>query len=151
MAPAWHISCILGSQICVLQVDNAKALIQPYSEEGMQICVYRYEKLWLPFLKVHRADAKLSAPLDIAWAWFMHTIAPSKYAADLKRLLELDPSQIQAPGPLFDEDEHRVGSYSPKGLSLVSVAALQVYIGPAHATLSSLILPAFLSCPTMHH
>lgn len=93
------------------QVDEAKENIQPYSVEGMRLCVYRYEVLWLPFLKKHMGKENLSAPLDIAWAWLMHALAPSKYAKDLSTVLNINAEEICAPGPLYSQHLERVCFY----------------------------------------
>jgi len=40
----------------------------------------RYEQLWLPLLKVAPKDTVLVPPLDIAWLWHCHRLAPVSYA-----------------------------------------------------------------------
>lgn len=41
----------------------------------------------------------MAAPLDVAWAWLMHALAPSKYAADVQRIANVAASEIQADSP----------------------------------------------------
>ena len=42
----------------------------------------RYEELWLPLLVAQSNDEKaLVPPVDIAWVWHLHRLAPLKYAA----------------------------------------------------------------------
>ena len=46
--------------------------------------VARYEELWLPLLAAREQKGTSSAlvpPIDIAWAWHLHRLAPLKYAA----------------------------------------------------------------------
>lgn len=48
----------------------------------LQHAVQRYEHCWLPLLSRHAhnlAAAPLAPPLDVAWVWFAHTIAPVAY------------------------------------------------------------------------
>jgi hypothetical protein len=60
---------------------------------NINICLYRYEKLWLPFAAEHSGKT-LSAPLDIAWVWHCHLLAPMTYVNDCIRVCntEIDHS-----------------------------------------------------------
>jgi hypothetical protein len=40
----------------------------------------RYGHLWLPLLKAAAPDAALCPPLDVAWLWHCHRLAPASYA-----------------------------------------------------------------------
>ena len=40
----------------------------------------RYEQLWLPLLRSAPKDFVLVPPLDIAWLWHCHRLAPASYA-----------------------------------------------------------------------
>ena len=93
-----------------MQVDAAKNLAL-YSPEGMNRAVQRYETCWLPLLAKHRGVRDMGAPLDVAWAWLMHALAPSKYAADVQSIAGVAASAIQADSP-----QHR----SPEAMSNVS-------------------------------
>ena len=48
-------------------------------------CPHRYELYWLPLAARYQAT-KLAAPLDIAWAWHVHMLAPDQYEVDCKRV-----------------------------------------------------------------
>lgn len=65
----------------------------------MQKAVQRYETCWLPLLAKHRGVRGMGAPLDVAWAWLMHALAPSKYAADVQRIAGIAATDIQADSP----------------------------------------------------
>jgi hypothetical protein len=43
--------------------------------------VYRYEKIWMPMYAAapDSVRATLIPPLDVAWVWHVHRLAPSKY------------------------------------------------------------------------
>ena len=42
----------------------------------------RYEMLWLPLVAANfKRSKELAAPLDIAWVWHVHMLAPESYAA----------------------------------------------------------------------
>lgn len=48
----------------------------------LQKAVQRYEHCWLPLIRRHAhnlAASPLAPPLDVAWVWFAHTIAPVAY------------------------------------------------------------------------
>ncbi|GFH12369.1 uncharacterized protein HaLaN_08039 [Haematococcus lacustris] len=59
-----------------------------------RVAVRRYETLWLPLLAGHAATQELIPPLDVAWAWLCHRLAPAAYEADCLRLFgrRLDPA-----------------------------------------------------------
>lgn len=85
------------TEVC-LQVDAAKELAL-YSPAGMRVAMYRYEVLWLPLLvRTRRTD--IAPPLDVAWAWLMHALAPSKYAADVERVLAVPAVSLTVVGAL---------------------------------------------------
>ncbi len=52
-------------------------------EAVLAAAIRRYERLWLPLLAAHGRDggdgAALAAPLDIAWVWWCHSLAPHPY------------------------------------------------------------------------
>ncbi|KAL5007201.1 hypothetical protein ScPMuIL_016007 [Solemya velum] len=79
-------------------VDLAKAAIkhlsflrrvnkQPHLQSGNSLrrAIRRYEEQWLPLAAIHK-DVILSAPLDIAWVWHCHLLAPAAYENDCLRL-----------------------------------------------------------------
>ena len=78
-----------------MQVDDAKHLAL-YSPEGMGVAAERYERFWLPLLATHPNPAAIAAPLDVAWAWLMHSLAPSKYAADVQAITGKLAKEISA-------------------------------------------------------
>lgn len=45
--------------------------------------IYRYEHLWLPFLKQHSqdhlSDLEYAPPIDIHWVWHAHMLSPLAY------------------------------------------------------------------------
>jgi hypothetical protein len=55
------------------------------AHEGvLRAAIRRYERLWLPLLAANgRRDgadgAGLAAPLDVAWVWWCHSLAPLRY------------------------------------------------------------------------
>ena len=63
---------------------------------------YRYETLWLPLAAEHKA-LSLTAPLDIAWVWHCHLLAPVAYVKDCLRVCnsEIDHSLT----PILDRTE----------------------------------------------
>ena len=52
-------------------------------EVVLAAAIRRYERLWLPLLAAHGRDggdgAGLAAPLDVAWVWWCHSLAPHPY------------------------------------------------------------------------
>ena len=79
-------------------MDAAKQLAL-YTPEGMNKAVQRYETCWLPLLAKHQGVKEMAAPLDVAWAWLMHALAPSKYAADVQSIAGMAASGIRADSP----------------------------------------------------
>jgi hypothetical protein len=69
-----------SSRICV-QVDDCPAL---YTAPVAAAAAERYERCWLPLLERHGRErrhlGRLAAPLDVAWVWLVHTLAPTHYA-----------------------------------------------------------------------
>ena len=63
---------------------------------------YRYETLWLPLAAEHKA-LTVTAPLDIAWVWHCHLLAPVAYVKDCLRVCnsEIDHSLT----PILDRRE----------------------------------------------
>ena len=52
------------------------------AEGVLRDAIRRYEWCWLPLLLQHAGDAAaapLAAPLDVAWVWLAHAIAPVHY------------------------------------------------------------------------
>jgi len=47
----------------------------------LHAAVHRYERLWLPLVAGRTAPHTLIPPLDVAWVWHLHRLAPLKYAA----------------------------------------------------------------------
>ncbi len=63
----------------------------------------RYEKCWLPLLKILYANgtlegAVLSPPLDVAWLWHCHRLAPAAYA---KLCAQRFGGQLDCPAAAF--------------------------------------------------
>lgn len=71
--------------------------------------VTRYENLWLP-LVVQNPNIVLVPPIDIAWVWHLHRLAPLRYAAYCReRFCDIvDPGKaafrLQS-GSLLDEQD----------------------------------------------
>ncbi len=62
--------------------DDASALY--FNGAALTSAVARYEELWLPLLAAREQRGTASAlvpPVDIAWVWHLHRLAPLKYAA----------------------------------------------------------------------
>jgi hypothetical protein len=69
-----------------------------YSGPFAEAAARRYEQIWLPLLAATAAKSEAEAgelvpPLDVAYAWLCHRLAPAAYEADCKRLFgrTLDP------------------------------------------------------------
>ena len=84
--------------LLAVQVDAAKELAL-YSQSGMQVAIYRYETQWLPLLAKHAAQKQIAPPLDVAWTWLMHALAPSKYQADFQDITGAPALTVQANSP----------------------------------------------------
>lgn len=87
-------------------MDAATAL-DLYNSGGMGVAVRRYEACWLPLLAKCGGKGGFTgagAPLDVAWAWLMHLLAPSRYRADVQSITGtlLEPSFLALQG---DEGE----------------------------------------------
>jgi len=52
--------------------------------ELIEKAIFRYEKLWLPFLASFSDTPNLSPPLDVAWIWHCHLLAPQSYGKDVE-------------------------------------------------------------------
>ena len=76
-----------------------------YSGRGMQLAIFRYETLWLPLLAKHPEEVDLAAPLDVAWVWLMHSLAPSKYGADVRDMTGCTAGAIKANSPQSRDPE----------------------------------------------
>jgi hypothetical protein len=65
------------------QINEIKLLQDP---DVLKIALYRYEKLWLPFLDRHcqspDMDLEYLPPIDIHWIWHVHMLSPSAYHKD---------------------------------------------------------------------
>jgi len=65
------------------QINEIKLLQVP---DVLKIALYRYEKLWLPFLERHcqsqDMDLEYLPPIDIHWVWHVHMLSPSDYDKD---------------------------------------------------------------------
>ena len=64
--------------------------------------IRRYEQLWLPLAARHSTHSQMAAPLDIAWVWHVHMLAPYHYEKDCANVVSkivdhspLDVSQRQ--------------------------------------------------------
>ena len=70
----------------VKQIGENKILKDP---EVVKISLYRYEKLWLPFLhnfsKDQQNDLDVLPPLDVHWIWHTHMLAPTQYESDCRQ------------------------------------------------------------------
>ncbi|XP_033752024.1 uncharacterized protein LOC117335877 [Pecten maximus] len=63
------------------KVDQQPSL---YSGPIVRRAIYRYESLWLPLAAKHNKNT-LVAPLDIAWVWHCHMLAPVAYTRDCEK------------------------------------------------------------------
>ena len=58
-----------------------------YAGPLLKNAIRRYEVFWLPLAaKQGRDSTLLAAPLDIAWVWYLHMLAPYAYQEDCKSL-----------------------------------------------------------------
>lgn len=82
-----------------MQVDGTAWL---HSKAAAAAAVQRYEQYWLPVLAAHCREhppggghsggpdsPAVAAPLDVAWAWLAHSLAPSAYSNDFQALTGL--------------------------------------------------------------
>lgn len=68
------------------------ALVNDYpslnSGPVLKNAIRRYEVFWLPLAAKQGSDSRLlAAPLDIAWVWHLHLLAPRDYEQDCANLL----------------------------------------------------------------
>ncbi|XP_021364675.1 uncharacterized protein LOC110457648 [Mizuhopecten yessoensis] len=63
------------------KVDQQPSL---YNGPIVRRAIYRYECLWLPLAAKHN-NRTLVAPLDIAWVWHCHMLAPVAYTRDCEK------------------------------------------------------------------
>ena len=58
--------------------------------------IRRYEMLWLPLASRYSSTYQLAAPLDVAWVWHVHMLAPYYYEQDCLNILSkvLDHSPL---------------------------------------------------------
>ena len=61
-----------------------------YSGPVLKNAIRRYELCWLPFISRHQHTSGqpqiLAAPLDIAWVWHVHMLAPYAYEQDCNNI-----------------------------------------------------------------
>ena len=61
-------------------VQSQKRLQDP---KLLKVSLYRYEKLWLPFLNKSSpdilTDLDFSPPIDVHWIWIVHMLSPHDY------------------------------------------------------------------------
>ena len=65
-------------------VDNNPGLFNVHT---LHYAIFRYETYWLPFACKQPETAVLAAPLDIAWVWHVHMLAPHAYERDCLNIL----------------------------------------------------------------
>ena len=65
-------------------VDNFPGLFNAHT---LHYAIFRYETYWLPFACKQPETAVLAAPLDIAWVWHVHMLAPHAYERDCLNIL----------------------------------------------------------------
>ncbi len=74
------------------------------ADRGVQDAIRRYERCWLPLMLQHAGDAAaapLAAPLDVAWVWLAHAIAPVHYRGVSLRCTSSDAAGIPTPQRLI--------------------------------------------------
>ncbi|XP_062595777.1 uncharacterized protein LOC134257152 [Saccostrea cucullata] len=67
-----------------------------YGGPVLKYAIFRYETLWLPFAAEHK-DLTLTAPLDIAWVWHCHLLAPVMYVSDCLRTCNTEVNHSLTP------------------------------------------------------
>ena len=68
-------------------VDEHRSL---FSDPVLKNAIRRYEHLWLPLIAHQqrmRRRTNLAAPLDIAWVWHVHMLAPHHYEKDCDKIV----------------------------------------------------------------
>ena len=95
-----------------LSIDSLRLAIDSLC---VRVSKQRYEQLWLPLVvslvASHTDDTPLVPPLDIAWVWHLHRLAPLKYAAYCRQrfgtILDAPASafRLQSLDNLKDEDD----------------------------------------------
>ena len=53
----------------------------------LQHAIRRYIKYWIPLAAAHNKTSRLRPPIDIAWVWHCHMLAPHRYAKDCQTLV----------------------------------------------------------------
>jgi hypothetical protein len=71
----------------MLELEFLKQFVQSQKrlqdQNVLKASLYRYEKLWLPFL--HKSsrnfltDLDFSPPIDVHWIWMAHMLSPRDY------------------------------------------------------------------------
>ena len=80
-----------------------------YLGRALPGAIDRYLKCWLPLVdRVAGGGAQLIPPLDIAWVWHLHRLAPRRYAAycidRFGRVLDPDAAAFQAQSAVTEAD-----------------------------------------------
>jgi hypothetical protein len=89
-----------------------------YSGPCAEAAARRYEQIWLPLLadtaaKSEAAAGELVPPLDVAYAWLCHRLAPAAYEADCQRLFGRTLDPVNAKQALaFDDGRSTNGKVS---------------------------------------
>ena len=66
-------------------VDDYPSL---YAGPVLKNAIRRYEMFWLPLAAKQGMDSRLlAAPLDIAWVWHLHMLAPQEYEQDCMNIV----------------------------------------------------------------
>ncbi len=75
------VKAALNQQEFLTEINSVRHL---FVGELIDKAIFRYEKLWLPFLASFSEMANLSPPLDVAWIWHCHLLAPQSYGKDVE-------------------------------------------------------------------
>jgi hypothetical protein len=116
----------------------------PYARQAAA----RYESVWLPLLASSPPEeaAALVPPIDVAYAWLCHRLAPTAYAADCQKCFgrALDPSEDQALS--FDDGTSHRSARARKAWA--NMAGAGPYFPPPQPT-SVLAVLALAKRPTL--
>ena len=95
-----------------LKLVDEKGIL--YERDLIRYALYRYETLWLPFLKRTSAKGDESVvvqpsarkpPLDVRWVWHVHLLNPRMYESDCKRVLGASFSHVLTPSEGRSRDQ----------------------------------------------
>jgi len=61
--------------------------------------IRRYKELWLPLVAASSPDMELIPPIDVAWLWHCHRLAPYDYGRYVRTKLKIAPRYLESNPP----------------------------------------------------